>query len=382
MIRASSARLATPRSRRASITRLRLPSLREANEPLLLLTARALVSHPRLFVNPLLKCLALLYVLCARLVNTHAVGGAGDGKLRVSRDRGRHRSRVRADAARCIRSAAQATQEESAMKMRAAVLEEFGEPLVVQELELTDPKEGEALVRLVACGVCHTDLYTASGVDPSGYAPTVLGHEGAGVVEAVGPGVDVARPSATTSSPCSRPQCGECVHCRRRAHQPLPGDPRAAEQGLPARRDHPPAARRRGDPPLHGHLDLRRVHGDAGDRAREGQPRGAARPRLPVRLRALDRARRGDQHRQGPRGLDLRRLRRRDGRPRRGRRLPAAGRRADRLRRPLRGSARARQGPGRDRDDDRRRGRGRARSSRRPTASAPTTPSRRPATSR
>ena len=70
------------------------------------------------------------------------------------------------------------------MKMRAAVLEEFGKPLSIEELELTEPREGEALVRLVACGVCHTDLYTASGVDPSGYAPTVLGHEGGGVVEA------------------------------------------------------------------------------------------------------------------------------------------------------------------------------------------------------
>ncbi len=75
------------------------------------------------------------------------------------------------------------------MKMRAAVLEEFGEPLVVQDVELRDPGPGEVLVRLVACGVCHTDLYTASGVDPSGYAPTVLGHEGAGVVEKLGDGV-------------------------------------------------------------------------------------------------------------------------------------------------------------------------------------------------
>ena len=76
------------------------------------------------------------------------------------------------------------------MRMRAAVLEEFGKPLAVQEVELDEPGEGEALVRLVACGVCHTDMYTASGVDPSGYAPAVLGHEGAGVVEAVGDGVD------------------------------------------------------------------------------------------------------------------------------------------------------------------------------------------------
>jgi S-(hydroxymethyl)glutathione dehydrogenase/alcohol dehydrogenase len=98
------------------------------------------------------------------------------------------------------------------MRMRAAVLEEFGEPLVVQELELQEPGEREALVRLVACGVCHTDLYTASGVDPSGYAPTVLGHEGAGVVEAVGPGVrdlEIGDHVVTLFSP----QCGECIHC-------------------------------------------------------------------------------------------------------------------------------------------------------------------------
>jgi S-(hydroxymethyl)glutathione dehydrogenase/alcohol dehydrogenase len=97
--------------------------------------------------------------------------------------------------------------------MRAAVLEEFGQPLAIQELELTEPREGEVLVRLVACGVCHTDLYTASGVDPSGYAPTVLGHEGAGVVESVGPGVSLLEPGDHVVTLFS-PQCGECVHCR------------------------------------------------------------------------------------------------------------------------------------------------------------------------
>ena len=99
------------------------------------------------------------------------------------------------------------------MKIRAAVLEEFAKPLEVQELELTEPKDGEALVRLVACGVCHTDMYTASGVDPSGYAPTVLGHEGAGVVEAVGPGVTSVQPGDHVVTLFS-PQCRECVHCR------------------------------------------------------------------------------------------------------------------------------------------------------------------------
>jgi S-(hydroxymethyl)glutathione dehydrogenase / alcohol dehydrogenase len=98
------------------------------------------------------------------------------------------------------------------MQMRAAVLEEFGEPLVVQELELADPKAGEVLVRLVACGVCHTDLYTASGADPSGYAPTVLGHEGAGVVEEVGEGVTSLSPGDHVVTLFS-PQCRECIHC-------------------------------------------------------------------------------------------------------------------------------------------------------------------------
>jgi S-(hydroxymethyl)glutathione dehydrogenase / alcohol dehydrogenase len=99
------------------------------------------------------------------------------------------------------------------MRIRAAVLEEFGKPLVVQEVELAEPGPGEVLVRLVACGVCHTDLYTASGADPSGYAPTVLGHEGAGVVERVGADVALVAPGDHVVTLFS-PQCGECVHCR------------------------------------------------------------------------------------------------------------------------------------------------------------------------
>jgi S-(hydroxymethyl)glutathione dehydrogenase/alcohol dehydrogenase len=99
------------------------------------------------------------------------------------------------------------------MRIRAAVLEEFGAPLVVQEVELAEPGPGEVLVRLHACGVCHTDLYTASGADPSGYAPAVLGHEGAGVVERVGEGVTLVRPGDHVVTLFS-PQCGECVHCR------------------------------------------------------------------------------------------------------------------------------------------------------------------------
>lgn len=98
------------------------------------------------------------------------------------------------------------------MKIRAAVLEEFGQPLSVQEVDLAEPQAGEVLVRLVACGVCHTDMYTASGADPSGYAPAVLGHEGAGVVEKVGAGVTSVAPGDHVVTLFS-PQCRECVHC-------------------------------------------------------------------------------------------------------------------------------------------------------------------------
>jgi S-(hydroxymethyl)glutathione dehydrogenase/alcohol dehydrogenase len=99
------------------------------------------------------------------------------------------------------------------MKIRAAVLEEFAQPLVIQEVDLDGPGPGEVLVRLEACGVCHTDMYTASGADPTGYAPAVLGHEGAGVVEALGEGVtDLAVGDHVVT--LFSPQCRECLHCR------------------------------------------------------------------------------------------------------------------------------------------------------------------------
>jgi len=98
------------------------------------------------------------------------------------------------------------------MKVRAAVLEAFGEPLAVQELDLAEPRAGEALVRLEACGVCHTDLYAASGADPTGYTACVLGHEGAGVVEAVGPGTMLVAPGDHVIT-LFAPECGECIHC-------------------------------------------------------------------------------------------------------------------------------------------------------------------------
>jgi len=99
------------------------------------------------------------------------------------------------------------------VKMRAAVLEEFGKPLNVTEVDLDEPRAGEVLVRLEACGVCHTDMYTASGADPSGYAPAVLGHEGCGIVERLGEGVTSVGAGDRVVTLFS-PQCRECEHCR------------------------------------------------------------------------------------------------------------------------------------------------------------------------
>ena len=104
----------------------------------------------------------------------------------------------------------------NAMIIRAAVLEEFGQPLAVQDVELREPEAFEVLVRLVACGVCHSDLYTASGVDPTGHVPTVLGHEGAGVVERVGRGVTMVRPGDHVLT-MFEPECGVCADCTGKA---------------------------------------------------------------------------------------------------------------------------------------------------------------------
>src|SRR3954447_15643134 len=133
------------------------------------------------------------------------------------------------------------------MKMRAAVLEEFGQPLQIAEVDLAEPKAGEVLVRLVACGVCHTDLYTASGADPSGYKPCVLGHEGGGVVEKGGDGVTSVAPGdhvVTLFSPkgrkcehCRSPRTNLCVAIREQQNKGfLPdGTPRLSRDGEPIR---------------------------------------------------------------------------------------------------------------------------------------------------
>jgi hypothetical protein len=102
------------------------------------------------------------------------------------------------------------------MRMRAAVLEEFGKPLNVQEIELADPRPGEVLVRLVACGVCHTDLYTASGADPSGYARAYSATRAPGSWSASARACATSR-SATTWSRSSRPSAASASTAAARA---------------------------------------------------------------------------------------------------------------------------------------------------------------------
>src|SRR3546814_2434904 len=81
------------------------------------------------------------------------------------------------------------SRERSTMDVRAAVAVAAGKPLEVTTVQLEGPKEGEVLVEVKATGICHTDAFTLSGDDPEGEFPAILGHEGAGVVVEIGPGV-------------------------------------------------------------------------------------------------------------------------------------------------------------------------------------------------
>ncbi len=98
------------------------------------------------------------------------------------------------------------------MRTRAAVAFEAGKELVIEQVELEGPKAGEVLVQLKATGVCHTDEFTRSGADPEGLFPVIFGHEGAGVVVDVGPGVtSVERGDHVI--PLYTPECRECKSC-------------------------------------------------------------------------------------------------------------------------------------------------------------------------
>ncbi|MAB14872.1 S-(hydroxymethyl)glutathione dehydrogenase/class III alcohol dehydrogenase [Parvibaculum sp.] len=98
------------------------------------------------------------------------------------------------------------------MDVKAAVAFEAGKPLEIETVQLEGPKEGEVLVEIKATGICHTDAFTLSGADPEGQFPAILGHEGAGVVVDVGPGVKSLK-KGDHVIPLYTPECRECKSC-------------------------------------------------------------------------------------------------------------------------------------------------------------------------
>src|SRR6201991_3391137 len=98
------------------------------------------------------------------------------------------------------------------MKTRAAVAFEAKKPLEIVELDLEGPKAGEVLVEIKATGICHTDAYTLDGFDSEGIFPSILGHEGAGIIREIGPGVSSVKPGDHVI-PLYTPECRQCKSC-------------------------------------------------------------------------------------------------------------------------------------------------------------------------
>src|SRR6202046_2686868 len=98
------------------------------------------------------------------------------------------------------------------MQTRAAVARQAGQPLSLETVELEGPRAGEVLVEIKATGICHTDEFTLSGGDPEGIFPSILGHEGAGVVLEVGAGVTSVKPGDHVI-PLYTPECPQCQNC-------------------------------------------------------------------------------------------------------------------------------------------------------------------------
>ena len=98
------------------------------------------------------------------------------------------------------------------MRTRAAVAVQAGKPLEIIEVNLDGPKAGEVLVQIMATGICHTDEFTLSGADPEGMFPAILGHEGAGVVVDIGPGVTSLK-KGDHGIPLYTPECRTCPSC-------------------------------------------------------------------------------------------------------------------------------------------------------------------------
>src|SRR6184192_3447200 len=98
------------------------------------------------------------------------------------------------------------------MDVRAAIAQKAGVPLTIETVQLTGPKAGEVMVQIKATGICHTDEFTRSGGDPEGLFPSILGHEGAGIVREIGAGVTSVKPGDHVI-PLYTPECRQCKSC-------------------------------------------------------------------------------------------------------------------------------------------------------------------------
>ena len=219
-------------------------------------------------------------------------------------------------------------------EVRGVVARAKGEPVSIETIVIPDPGPGEAVVKIQACGVCHTDLhYREGGINDE--FPFLLGHEAAGIVEAVGPGVTEVAPGDYVILNW-RAVCGECRACRR-------GEPwycfatHNATQKMTLDRRHRAVARAR-------HRRVRREDARRRRPVHEGRPGGAGDRRRAARLRRDGRHRRRDQHRQRHAWQDGRRVRLRRRRRRRHRRVQARRRVDDRRHRHRRPQARVGQG--------------------------------------
>ena len=101
-------------------------------------------------------------------------------------------------------------EENDMVASRAAVAHQAGKPLTIETIEVEGPREGEVLVEIKATGICHTDAFTLSGADPEGLFPSVLGHEGAGVVVDTGAGVTSVK-KGDHVIPLYTPECRQCT---------------------------------------------------------------------------------------------------------------------------------------------------------------------------
>ena len=218
------------------------------------------------------------------------------------------------------------------MKSRAAIALAPKQPLVIDEIEVGGPRSGEVLIEIKATGVCHTDAYTLSGADPEGLFPAVLGHEGAGVVVDVGPGVK-SLAKGDHVIPLYVPECRECSYCTSGKTNLCQAIRETQGKGLMP--DGSSRFARSGTPLLHymGTSTFSQLHGRPRDRGRQDPRRRAVRQGLLHRLRRDDGNRRRDQHRPGPARRQRGRVRPRRHRPERDPGRAHGRRRADRRRR-------------------------------------------------